>query len=70
MRKPTEPESHRARIDLIEGRYPEGMRSRCAVCKTVTEVTDGRFVTGNDVGTGPTQLFVCSDCWSKLSEAA
>ena len=70
MRKPTEPESHRARVDLIEGRYPEGMRSRCALCKSVRDVTDGRFVTGNVTGTGPTQLFVCSSCWDKRADAA
>lgn len=67
MRRLTEPQAHRQRIEILEGRYPEGLKARCAKCERVTEANGGRFVVpkGNPFGT--VQVFICSDC---LEEAA
>jgi hypothetical protein len=62
MRRLTEPEAHRARAAIIEGEFPEGMTARCAWCRKVAAVAEGRFVTVNVPGTGATSMFRCSEC--------
>jgi hypothetical protein len=44
MRKLTEPQAHRGRVAIIEGRFPEGMQARCAWCGKVDEVAEGEMV--------------------------
>ena len=62
MRKLTEPQAHRGRVDVIEGRFPPGMKSRCAWCRTVAEVTDGEFVELKRSAQGATRVFRCASC--------
>lgn len=62
MRKLTEPQAHRGRVDVIEGRFPEGMKSRCAWCRNVVDVADGEFVELQRSAKGPSRVFRCSEC--------
>lgn len=62
MRRPTEPEAHRARVSVIEGEYPEGMRARCAWCGNIREVARGAFVDLPRRGDGPSKAFRCGEC--------
>jgi hypothetical protein len=62
MRRPTEPEAHRARVNLIDGNYPEGMKARCAWCGNVREVAQGAFVEMPRRTDGPARAFRCKDC--------
>ena len=67
MRKISEPEAHRARVALLEGRYPEGMQIRCAWCRQVRAVAEGEFVLAKVVGSGHTHFFKCSECQEKAA---
>ena len=62
MRKLTEPQAHRGRVDVIEGRFPEGMKSRCAWCGSVVEVAEGEFVELKRSAAGPSKAFRCGEC--------
>ncbi len=62
MRKLTEPEAHRGRTALIDGRFPQDMQARCAWCRRVDAVGEGAFVTVDVPGTGHTRMFRCSSC--------
>lgn len=62
MRKLTEPQAHRARAAIIEGRYPEGMKARCARCSKVAPVAEGKLVDVPRRATGPARAFLCPDC--------
>ncbi len=62
MRRLTEPEAHRARTAIIEGQFPQDMQARCAWCRRVETVGEGRFVAVEVPGTGHTQMFKCSSC--------
>ncbi|HVM35941.1 MAG TPA: hypothetical protein VM784_11435 [Actinomycetota bacterium] len=62
MRRPTEPEAHRARVSVIEGKYPEGMKARCAWCGKVREVATGAFVEVKRHAHGPSRAFRCGNC--------
>ncbi len=62
MRRPTDAEAHRGRAALIEGRYPEDMEGRCALCGKVKRIADGKMVEGDRPTVGAMRSFVCSDC--------
>ncbi len=62
MRRLSEPQAHRGRVDVIEGRFPEGMKSRCAWCGSVVEVTEGEFVETKRSAVGASRLFRCNEC--------
>lgn len=64
MRKLTEPQAHRGRVDVIEGRFPEGMKSRCAWCRNVFDVVEGEFVELERSAVGPSRVFCCASCKS------
>ena len=70
MRRLTEPQAHRARTDIIEGRFPEGLRARCAWCRSVAPADDGRFVDVDVPGTGATRGFKCGGCLASEREGA
>jgi hypothetical protein len=70
MRRLSDPEAHRARTDLVEGRFPEGMNARCAWCRKVKPARDGDFVAVNVPGTGSTSMFKCSSCREEHDSAA
>jgi hypothetical protein len=70
MRRLSDPEAHRARTDLLEGRFPEDMRARCAWCRSVRPAREGRFVEVNVPGTGHTSMFKCSTCLEQAGSAA
>ena len=70
MRKLTEPQAHRGRVDVIEGRFPPGMKSRCAWCRAVASVEEGQFVDVKRSAQGATKLFKCPDCLSRDESAA
>jgi hypothetical protein len=70
MRRLTEPQAHRARTDIIEGRFPEGLRARCAWCRAVAAADEGRFLEVVVPGTGATRVFKCSDCVESEAEGA
>jgi len=69
MRKLSEPEAHRARVEIMEGRFPPDMKTRCAWCSKVGLVSEGEFVARTVRGLGPTQFFMCSDCRDEASAA-
>jgi hypothetical protein len=50
-------------MEIIEGRYPDGLKARCAGCSKVRLVVEGEMV---DVpkapSAGPARVFLCSDC--------
>ncbi len=70
MRKLTEPQAHRGRVAVIEGRYPEGMQARCVWCREVKDVNEGELVTAMTKGVGATHLFRCGDCLEEREGAA
>jgi hypothetical protein len=70
MRKLSDPEAHRARTALVEGRFPEDMHARCAWCRDVHPAREGRFIEVNVPGTGQTSMFQCSDCDHERKGAA
>jgi hypothetical protein len=49
-------------MDLIEGRFPPGMQTRCSWCGKVKPVIEGEFVIHTVKGTGQTRFFRCSTC--------
>jgi hypothetical protein len=69
MRRITEPEAHHGRVDLIEGRFPPGMQTRCSWCGKVKPVTEGEFVLHTVKGTGETRFFRCATCAEAASAA-
>lgn len=62
MRKLTEPQAHRGRVDIIEGRFPPGMQSRCAWCEAVVAIEEGEFVEVKRSTQGAARIFRCNDC--------
>ena len=70
MRKLSDPEAHRARTDLVEGRFPEDMNARCAWCRNVRPARAGEFIEVNVPGTGHTSMFRCADCAQERQGAA
>ncbi|MEA2505667.1 MAG: hypothetical protein QOH48_285 [Actinomycetota bacterium] len=62
MRRLSEPEAHRGRMAIIEGRFPEGMTARCSWCGTVQPANDGEFLAIRIPGTGPSRVFRCGNC--------
>ena len=70
MRRLSDPEAHRARTDLLEGRIPADMNARCAWCRGVHPAREGRFVVVNVPGTGHTSMFKCSSCLQEEGTAA
>jgi hypothetical protein len=57
-------------MDVIEGRFPPGMQSRCAWCRSVVPVEEGKFVEVDRSAMGPSRLFRCSSCADSESSAA
>jgi uncharacterized protein YlaI len=49
-------------MDVIEGRFPPGMQSRCAWCRSIVDVEEGEFVDVGRSALGPSRVFRCSDC--------
>jgi hypothetical protein len=70
MRRLTEPQAHRGRVDVIEGRFPPGMQSRCAWCGAITEVEKGAFVDVKRSADGAAKAFKCPDCLRGQDESA
>jgi hypothetical protein len=70
VRRLSDPEAHRARTDLLEGRIPADMNARCAWCRAVRPAREGRFVVVNVPGTGDTSMFKCSSCLGQEGSAA
>ena len=70
MRRPTEPEAHRARAALIDGRVPPEMQARCAYCRQVSTASEGKFVVVEVPGTGHTRMFRCASCGAARDSAA
>ena len=70
MRKPTEPEAHRGRVALIEGRLPEGMQARCGWCRNVSDASEGEFVAVKAPGAGASRVFRCASCSDKENHPA
>ncbi|MEA2433321.1 MAG: hypothetical protein QOG54_778 [Actinomycetota bacterium] len=69
MRKLTEPQAHRGRVAIIEGRFPEGMQARCAWCGKVEVVNEGEMVDTDRPGSGPSRIFRCASCSEKYRAA-
>jgi hypothetical protein len=69
MRRLTEPQAHRGRVDVIEGRFPPGMRSRCAWCGSIAEAEKGEFVDVKPTAGGASKLFKCPDCLAGQDES-
>ena len=70
MRKLSDPEAHRARTAIVEGRFPEDMNARCAWCREVSPAREGKFIEVNVPGTGHTGMFQCSRCEQERRGAA
>jgi DNA-directed RNA polymerase subunit RPC12/RpoP len=70
VRKLTEPQAHRGRVAIIEGRFPEGMQARCAWCGKVALVEEGEMRDTSRHASGPARVFRCADCSSKEESAA
>jgi hypothetical protein len=70
MRRLSDPEAHRARTALVEGRFPEDMNARCAWCRKVRPARDGAFVEVRIPGTGHTSMFRCAECERESRGAA
>ena len=71
MRKPTQPEAHRGRVALLEGRFPEGMKTRCSWCREIREVQEGSFVSVTEGrGGAETRFFKCDKCGGGKSQTA
>jgi hypothetical protein len=69
MRRLTDPEAHRQRVDVIEGRYPEGLKARCSVCESVAEINEGAMYEITPSALGPSRVFLCSDCAAKADKS-
>ena len=70
MRRLSDPEAHRGRTALIDGKYPEGMKGRCSICSKVSSIEEGKMVDAPRSSRGPARAFVCAGCLSDRSEDA
>lgn len=70
MRKLTEPQAHAGRAAVIDGRYPDGMQARCAWCRRVSSVREGKLMDVRPSGDGPTRAFKCHRCLGRKQSAA
>ena len=62
MRRLTEPQAHRGRAAVIDGRYPEGMQARCVLCGKSQPIEKGKLVAGRARPNEPVRHFLCSNC--------